>query len=198
MKFNSGLLAGAVVLVAGVATAQDCISVALSAIPSCAQPCFLNGAPTIGCSGTDFKCQCQQQAKMFAAVESCVQKSCPESEFQKTIDGSDKGELVCRQECANTSHAYKQKCTNTKTVCTCASGGPASNNAGGAGNTVNPSSFIPGPTSTASPTTTVAAPTGTPSGRPSAVPTAAANMAAVERSIVVGAVGGALWLALGL
>ncbi|KAH9434671.1 hypothetical protein MCOR02_003636 [Pyricularia oryzae] len=105
MKFNSGLLAGAAVLVAGVATAQDCISVALSAIPSCAQPCFLNGAPTIGCSGTDFKCQCQQQAKMFAAVESCVQKSCPESEFQKTIDGSDK-------------------------VCTCASGGPASNNAG--------------------------------------------------------------------
>ncbi|EHA57786.1 hypothetical protein MGG_05531 [Pyricularia oryzae 70-15] len=173
MKFNSGLLAGAAVLVAGVATAQDCISVALSAIPSCAQPCFLNGAPTIGCSGTDFKCQCQQQAKMFAAVESCVQKSCPESEFQKTIDGSDK-------------------------VCTCASGGPASNNAGGAGNTVNPSSFIPGPTSTASPTTTVAAPTGTPSGRPSAVPTAAANMAAVECSIVVGAVGGALWVALGL
>lgn len=108
MKFNSGLLAGAAVLVASVATAQDCISVALSAIPSCAQPCFLNGAPTIGCSGTDFKCQCQQQAKMFAAVESCVQKSCPESEFQKTIDGSDKGELVCRQECANTSHAYRR------------------------------------------------------------------------------------------
>ncbi|TLD19096.1 hypothetical protein PspLS_09950 [Pyricularia sp. CBS 133598] len=173
MKFNSGLLAGAAVFIAGVATAQDCVSVALSAIPSCAQSCFLNGAPTIGCAGTDFKCQCQQQAKMFAAVESCVQKSCPESEFQKTIDGSDK-------------------------VCTCATGGSASNNVGGAGNTVKASSFIPGPTSAASATTPIAAPTGTPSGRPSTVPTAAANMAGVERSIMVGAVGGALWVALGL
>ncbi|KAI6372878.1 hypothetical protein MCOR25_003615 [Pyricularia grisea] len=174
MKFNSGLLAGAAVFIAGIATAQDCVSVALSVIPSCAQPCFLNGAPTIGCAGTDFKCQCQQQAKMFAAVESCVQKSCPESEFQKTIDGSDK-------------------------VCTCASGGSSSNNVGATGNTVQPSSFIPSPTSAASITTSSAAPTGTTSAQPSTVPSAAAaNMAGVERGIIIGAVGGALWAALGM
>ncbi|TLS25685.1 hypothetical protein PpBr36_07963 [Pyricularia pennisetigena] len=173
MRFNSGLLAGAAVFIAGMATAQDCVSVALSAIPSCAQPCFLNGAPTIGCGGTDFKCQCQQQAKMFAAVESCVQTSCAESEFQKTIDGSEK-------------------------VCSCASGGSMSNNVGSGENTVNPSSFIPSPTSAASATTTIPAATGTPSGRPSTAPSSAASMAGVERGIMVGVVGGALWVALGL
>lgn len=197
MKFNSGLLAGAAVFIAGIATAQDCVSVALSVIPSCAQPCFLNGAPTIGCAGTDFKCQCQQQAKMFAAVESCVQKSCPESEFQKTIDGSDKGELVF---CFINLLACMRIYTDIKeTVCTCASGGSSSNNVGATGNTVQPSSFIPSPTSAASITTSSAAPTGTTSAQPSTVPSAAAaNMAGVERGIIIGAVGGALWAALGM
>ncbi|CAN8105434.1 unnamed protein product [Discula destructiva] len=68
--------------------AQNCVATALSAIPRCAQNCILNGAPAIGCGGTDFACQCQQTAGLFAAVEVCVQSSCPSDSFQGVIDGA--------------------------------------------------------------------------------------------------------------
>jgi hypothetical protein len=55
MKLSLSLaLLGAV---AGTArAAQDCVAIALTVIPSCAQSCFLTGAPSIGCGGTDFTC----------------------------------------------------------------------------------------------------------------------------------------------
>ncbi|KKY33525.1 putative mac1 interacting protein 1 [Diaporthe ampelina] len=80
----------ALVLVScGVAVAQDCINVALTAIPGCAQNCILNGAPSIGCQGTDFSCQCAQSAALYAAVEGCVSSACPSASYQAVIDGSD-------------------------------------------------------------------------------------------------------------
>ncbi|PSR85687.1 hypothetical protein BD289DRAFT_453188 [Coniella lustricola] len=54
------------------ALAQNCVATALSVIPSCAQNCILNGATSIGCGGTDFGCQCQQTAALFAAVDGCL------------------------------------------------------------------------------------------------------------------------------
>ena len=70
---------------------ENCLNVALSAVPSCAQPCYLEGAPTIGCDGLDFACQCAKQAAMFAAIEGCVADKCPAAEVEGVIDGSDKG-----------------------------------------------------------------------------------------------------------
>ena len=53
----------------GATLAQDCAAVALESIPSCAQSCFLNSAPSIGCAQLDFACQCNNQAALFAAAE---------------------------------------------------------------------------------------------------------------------------------
>lgn len=75
----------------GRALAQNCVATALAVIPSCAQNCILNGAPSIGCGGTDFDCQCQQTAALYAAVEGCVQSSCPTASYQAVIDGASTG-----------------------------------------------------------------------------------------------------------
>ncbi|KAK3996128.1 hypothetical protein QBC44DRAFT_157971 [Cladorrhinum sp. PSN332] len=74
---------------------NGCQSVALQYIPSCAQPCFVNKAPEIGCGGLDFVCQCQKQAALYAAIEGCVVDSCASDQYQAVIDGAGK---VC--ECA--------------------------------------------------------------------------------------------------
>lgn len=71
--------------------AADCLDVALSAIPSCAQSCFLDGAPSVGCSGTDFACQCAQEARLYAAIEGCVSTGCPSASYQAVIDGASTG-----------------------------------------------------------------------------------------------------------
>lgn len=92
MKLSTIQLATAL-FVAGVRSqGADCTSVALSSIPSCAQPCFLEGAPSIGCGGLDFACQCKQEAALYAAIENCVASSCPPSEFENVIDGASTGE----------------------------------------------------------------------------------------------------------
>ncbi|KAJ9156052.1 hypothetical protein NKR23_g1169 [Pleurostoma richardsiae] len=93
MRVASLFLAG--LLAARGTVAQDCVNVALSAIPSCAQGCFLNGAPSVGCGGTDFACQCGKEAALYAAIEGCVFSSCPSASYQAVIDGAS---LVC--ECA--------------------------------------------------------------------------------------------------
>ncbi|ROV91023.1 hypothetical protein VSDG_07699 [Cytospora chrysosperma] len=72
----------------GSVAAEECANVALTAIPSCAQNCILNGAPAIGCAGTDFDCQCAQSAALFAAVEGCVATACPSASYQGVIDGA--------------------------------------------------------------------------------------------------------------
>lgn len=82
---------GAVLALGQLTYAEDCLGVALTAIPNCAQSCFLNGAPSVGCGGTDFDCQCAQEAALYAAVEGCVSSSCPEASFQAVIDGASTG-----------------------------------------------------------------------------------------------------------
>lgn len=74
---------------------NSCAAVAATAVPKCAQSCFINNAPSVGCGGLDFACQCEKKASFFAAVEGCVGSSCQSSEFQKVIDGASS---VC--ECA--------------------------------------------------------------------------------------------------
>ncbi|OTA94250.1 hypothetical protein M434DRAFT_394909 [Hypoxylon sp. CO27-5] len=71
-----------------VVRAADCLSVAQTEIPSCAQPCFVENARSVGCSGTDFACQCENEATLYAAIESCVASGCPEPSFQAVIDGA--------------------------------------------------------------------------------------------------------------
>lgn len=90
MKLSSAspLLGAAAALFLGAARAQECLSVALTAIPSCAQSCFLDDAPSIGCDSTDFACQCEKEAALYAAVEGCVSTGCPEASFQAVIDGA--------------------------------------------------------------------------------------------------------------
>ncbi|KAI1087911.1 hypothetical protein F5B19DRAFT_43076 [Rostrohypoxylon terebratum] len=71
-----------------VVQAADCLDVAQAEIPSCAQSCFLEDAPSVGCGGLDFTCQCRNEAALYAAVEPCVASSCSESSFQAVIDGA--------------------------------------------------------------------------------------------------------------
>ncbi|KAH8911569.1 hypothetical protein BR93DRAFT_975538 [Coniochaeta sp. PMI_546] len=85
------LLLGAALLITGelaVVEAANCAAIALTAIPQCAQTCFLNGAPTIGCGGLDFACQCASEAKLYAAIEGCVATGCPTASYQAVIDGA--------------------------------------------------------------------------------------------------------------
>lgn len=74
------------------AVAQNCAAVAVTAVPVCAQSCILDGAPSIGCDGTDFACQCDKEAALYAAIEGCVSSACPEASYQAVIDGASSGE----------------------------------------------------------------------------------------------------------
>ena len=98
MKFLSALSAS--LLLAGeswlVAAAGDCANVAVTAIPSCAQSCFLNGAPSVGCAASDFACQCEQEARLYAAIEGCVSDGCPSASYQAVIDGASSGESTAQ------------------------------------------------------------------------------------------------------
>jgi hypothetical protein len=92
-------LLGAVLLMIGelaVVNAENCAAIALAVIPQCAQSCFLNGAPTIGCGAVDFACQCASEAKLYAAIEGCVASGCPSPSYQAVIDGASSGELLPR------------------------------------------------------------------------------------------------------
>lgn len=93
MKHTSLSLLSFLLHLSGQALAQNCVATALAVIPSCAQNCILNGAPSIGCGGTDFDCQCQQTAALYAAVEGCVQSSCPTASYQAVIDGASTGKF---------------------------------------------------------------------------------------------------------
>lgn len=65
----------------------DCVAVGAAAVPGCAQECFMDGAAALGCRMHDLGCQCQQQARMMAAAESCVADFCPAVAYQSVIDG---------------------------------------------------------------------------------------------------------------
>ncbi|KAL8393939.1 hypothetical protein RB595_003630 [Gaeumannomyces hyphopodioides] len=65
----------------------DCVAVGAAAVPGCAQECFTDGAAALGCRMNDLSCQCQQQARMMAAAESCVADFCPAVAYQSVIDG---------------------------------------------------------------------------------------------------------------
>ncbi|KAK3693726.1 hypothetical protein B0T22DRAFT_436886 [Podospora appendiculata] len=89
MKLSFIQLIGALLAAAGAhAQLSGCAAVAVKAIPSCAQSCFIDNAPAVGCGGFDFACQCQKEAAFFAAIESCVASSCASSLFQDVIDGA--------------------------------------------------------------------------------------------------------------
>ena len=92
MKLSTIQLAVALFVASVRSQGTDCTAVALTSIPACAQTCFVEGAPTIGCGGLDFACQCRQEAALYAAIENCVASSCPSSDFEKVIDGATTGE----------------------------------------------------------------------------------------------------------
>lgn len=78
---------------AAVSSATSCINSAFARVPACAQSCLLSGAASVGCGATDFVCQCERTAALFAAADSCVSLSCPAESYQGVIDGVDLGEL---------------------------------------------------------------------------------------------------------
>ncbi|KAK3389086.1 hypothetical protein B0T20DRAFT_94090 [Sordaria brevicollis] len=108
MKFSTISAAGALFLAGVNAQVSGCVGVALKVIPSCAQACFIDNAPSVGCDGFDFACQCKKQADFMAAIESCVIKSCEASQFQDVIDGAAE---VC--ECALPAGSSPQTVSGT-------------------------------------------------------------------------------------
>ncbi|KAK8170967.1 hypothetical protein BKA80DRAFT_305810 [Phyllosticta citrichinensis] len=53
-------------------------------IPSCANTCFEDGAPKVGCSVTDQACLCENQSDLTNEITSCVTTSCSISDALKT------------------------------------------------------------------------------------------------------------------
>ncbi|CCF36376.1 MAC1 interacting protein 1 [Colletotrichum higginsianum] len=88
MKNILSVVAAMMLLAHGAAAANDCASVAVTAIPSCAQGCFLEGASFVGCDSLDFSCQCGKEAALYAAIEPCVATGCPAASIQAVIKGA--------------------------------------------------------------------------------------------------------------
>ncbi|KAK1590456.1 uncharacterized protein LY79DRAFT_515885 [Colletotrichum navitas] len=88
MRDIIGVVAGVALLLGGAAAADNCASVAVTAIPSCAQSCFMEGASFVGCDSLDFSCQCGKEAALYAAIEPCVATGCPAASFQAVINGA--------------------------------------------------------------------------------------------------------------
>lgn len=93
MRSIIGLVASVMLLAGGAAAAENCASVAVTAIPSCAQSCFLEGASFVGCDSLDFSCQCGKEAALYAAIEPCVATGCPAASFQAVINGASSGKF---------------------------------------------------------------------------------------------------------
>lgn len=159
------ILVGAAALLVTEAVAQDCLNVALTAIPSCAQSCFLDGAPAVGCGGTDFACQCNQEAALYAAIEGCVASGCSQPSYQAVIDGA-------------------------SSVCNCATAafGIADTPGSSMGSYVTTGSFLP----TGSATSAIPITTGATSTSSTAAPTSGAAAKFHCPQSMVGLVGGAV------
>lgn len=91
--FLSCLVFGA--LASAAAATSPCVATAFALVPACAQSCVLGGAASVGCASTDFGCQCQKTAALFAAVDGCVSLACPAQSYQAVIDGVELGECAC-------------------------------------------------------------------------------------------------------
>ncbi|GJD01248.1 MAC1 interacting protein 1 [Colletotrichum higginsianum] len=94
MKNILSVVAAMMLLAHGAAAANDCASVAVTAIPSCAQGCFLEGASFVGCDSLDFSCQCGKEAALYAAIEPCVATGCPAASIQAVINGASSGQVA--------------------------------------------------------------------------------------------------------
>ncbi|EFQ34543.1 CFEM domain-containing protein [Colletotrichum graminicola] len=88
MRDIIGIATGLALLLGGATAADNCASVAVTAIPSCAQSCFTEGASFVGCDSLDFSCQCGKEAALYAAIEPCVATGCPAASFQAVINGA--------------------------------------------------------------------------------------------------------------
>lgn len=92
LRMKIGIITSAILFAArSVVCAAGCLEVAQTEIPSCGQSCFVENAPSVGCDGTDFVCQCQKEAALYAVIEPCVASGCPEPSFQAVIDGASSG-----------------------------------------------------------------------------------------------------------
>ncbi|GKT65583.1 CFEM domain-containing protein [Colletotrichum tofieldiae] len=94
MKNVVGLVVSIALLLSGAAAADNCASVAVTAIPSCAKSCFLEGASFVGCDSLDFSCQCGKEAALYAAIEPCVATGCPAASIQAVINGASSGQVA--------------------------------------------------------------------------------------------------------
>jgi hypothetical protein len=83
--------------VPGEVTSADCLPVASSVVPECAQACFSSAAPDVGCEVNSFGCLCQEeaQASLSAILVPCVASRCAASQLTDVIAGASS---VC--ECA--------------------------------------------------------------------------------------------------
>lgn len=94
LSWSCLLVFGALASAAAAAT-SPCVATAFALVPACAQGCVLGGAASVGCASTDFGCQCQKTAALFAAVDGCVSLACPAQSYQAVIDGMELGECAC-------------------------------------------------------------------------------------------------------
>ncbi|KAI8631411.1 hypothetical protein F5Y19DRAFT_395056 [Xylariaceae sp. FL1651] len=73
---------------AAVVAAQNSTSLPdlVSQLPTCAIPCFNQGATAAGCSTTDFQCLCGSGKQAFInSASGCILKDCKDNDFSNAI-----------------------------------------------------------------------------------------------------------------
>ncbi|KAK8169433.1 hypothetical protein IWX90DRAFT_177308 [Phyllosticta citrichinensis] len=108
-------------------------------IPSCANTCFEDGAPKVGCSVTDQACLCENQSDLTNEITSCVTTSCSISDALKTQQVSSG---ICEELSSSSSSASSTAAaTSTGDSDTSTASATSSGEAASASSTAGASSF---------------------------------------------------------
>lgn len=74
----------AISLFVAVAAASDDVTTLLTQVPDCALTCLITGASDIGCTVTDYTCQCSKAAELQASAGPCIDSACSTADQEST------------------------------------------------------------------------------------------------------------------
>ncbi|ETS81142.1 hypothetical protein PFICI_06144 [Pestalotiopsis fici W106-1] len=75
----------AISLFVAVAAASDDITSLVTQVPDCALTCLITGASDIGCTVTDYTCQCSKAAELQASAGPCIDAACSTADQETAL-----------------------------------------------------------------------------------------------------------------
>lgn len=75
----------AISLFVAVAAASDDVTTLLTQVPDCALTCLITGASDIGCTVTDYTCQCSKAAELQASAGPCIDSACSTADQETAL-----------------------------------------------------------------------------------------------------------------